>query len=261
MELESSLAPTDTPKGSVLIAHGFGEHHGRYASFKKALNDAGYDAWFFNFTGHGPGAKNPATADVGALIGEHLEARKALMDVKRPGPVYLFGHSMGGLITLASEIIDPTAVQAVAVTGPALMPMTEIPLAVLKMVVPFARLFPGLKSVQLDDALLSSDPQVAVDYRNDPHVYQGKVPVLTGATMAIQGNQTIKNAQILARPTLILHGDADGLANVQGSMLFAQASPDYTTLELVEGGYHELLNEPDHADFEERIIDWYNQWR
>ena len=36
-ELFSSLAPTDDPRGTVLLAHGFGEHRGRYARFIDAL--------------------------------------------------------------------------------------------------------------------------------------------------------------------------------------------------------------------------------
>lgn len=43
VDLFSSLAPTDDPRGDVVLAHGFGEHHGRYARFVKALNAAGYD--------------------------------------------------------------------------------------------------------------------------------------------------------------------------------------------------------------------------
>ncbi len=260
MELNSSLTNLEDPKGSVLIAHGFGEHHRRYASLKRALNVAGYDVWFFDFTGHGGSSGKRATVDVGALIGEHLVARKSLEDVARTENTFLFGHSMGGLITLASTLLSPGHIDAVAVTGPALRPLPNVPVAVAKLAAPVARLLPWLKSVELDDSLLSQDPEVAEAYRADPMVYQGKVPLLTGTTMVLQGDQVIQNAPLLARPVFIMHGEEDGLADPAGSIEFTERAGDNVVLELVPGGYHELLNEPDHKLYESGIIRWFDKW-
>ncbi|WRS31133.1 alpha/beta hydrolase [Actinomycetaceae bacterium MB13-C1-2] len=260
MELQSSLVASDEPRGSVLIAHGFAEHHGRYASLKRALNEAGYDVWFRDFTGHGssPGAR--ATVDVGALIGEHLEARKELNRVTRTGKNYLFGHSMGGLITLASILLDPHHIEAVAVTGPALRPLPHVGVRAARAGQTLARIIPAIKSVTLDDTVISRDPQVVEAYRSDPLVYHGKVPLLTGSSMVVQGDQVIRNAGMLGVPTLIMHGSQDGLADVEGSAEFAEAAPEgLVTVEVVEGAFHELLNEPEHADHESTVIDWYNQ--
>lgn len=265
MELLSSFADTDKPRGSVLIAHGFAEHHGRYTNLKRALNDAGYDAWFFDFINHGsaPGAADPkkrARVDVGRLIGEHLEARKELLNVVRTPRIFLFGHSMGGLITLASTLLSPHHIEAVAVTGPALRPLPAINLQVAKMGQSVGRLLPGFNTVLLDDTLLSHDPAVVDAYRADPLVYTGKVPLLTGASMAVQGNYVIENAPILARPTLILHGSSDGLADMVGSVEFVDRANGEAELEIIEDAYHELLNEPDREQFEARIIDWYGKF-
>ncbi len=260
MELNSSLTNRENPKGSVLIAHGFGEHHRRYASLKRALNLAGYDVWFFDFTGHGDSAGRRAAVDVGALIGEHLIARKSLEDVARTENTFLFGHSMGGLITLASTLLSPGHIDAVAVTGPALRPLPNVPLGAAKLAAPIARLLPWLKSVELDDSLLSQDPAVAGAYRADPLVYQGKVPLLTGTTMVLQGNQVIQNAALLARPVFIMHGEEDGLADPAGSIEFTERAGDDVVLELVPGGYHELLNEPDHELYESSIVYWFDKW-
>lgn len=265
MELLSSFADTDAPLGSVLIAHGFAEHHGRYGNLKRALNDAGYDAWFFDFTNHGssPGAANPkhrARVDVGRLIGEHLEARKELQKVSRTPRIFLFGHSMGGLITLASTLLSPHHIEAVAVTGPALRPLPSINLTVAKMGQAAGRVLPGVNTVTLDDNLLSHDAAVVEAYRADPLVYSGKVPLITGASMAVQGNYVIENAGILACPTLILHGSADGLADMLGSVEFVDRARGNAELEIVEDAYHELLNEPEREQFEARIIDWYGKF-
>ena len=122
------------------------------------------------------------------------------------------------------------------------------------------RLLPGLNTVLLDDTLLSHDPAVVDAYRADPLVYTGKVPLLTGASMAVQGDYVIENAPILARPTLILHGSSDGLADMVGSVEFVDRANGEAELEIIEGAYHELLNEPDREQFEARIIDWYGKF-
>ena len=75
--------------------------------------------------------------------------------------------------------------------------------------------------------------------------------------MIVQGNYVIENAQILARPVLILHGSADGLADMLGSVEFVEASKGHAELEIIEDAYHELLNEPDNEVFHQRIIDWF----
>lgn len=257
--LFSSLAKLDNPKGSVLLAHGYAEHRGRYLRFQEALNDAGYDVWSFDFAGHGTAPGPRAQVDVGALIREHLEARKMLLAESRSDRIFLFGHSMGGLITLASTLLAPAHLEAVAVTGPALRPIPQLHPLVARAGAAAASVFPSLKSVTLDDSLLSRDTSVILDYRADPLVYAGKVPVLTGASMTLQGLQVIKNAPLLAVPVFILHGDEDGLADIEGSIEFVRAAGDLAELVTAEGAYHELLNEPDSTDYMQQIIDWYGK--
>ncbi|WP_099333100.1 alpha/beta hydrolase [Actinomyces minihominis] len=259
-ELFSAPAPLTEPRGTVLLAHGFGEHRGRYTRFITALNEAGYDVWSFDFTGHGTTSGRRATVDVRKLIGEHIEVRREVLKLARTPELLLFGHSMGGLITLASTLINPTRVVAVAVTGPALAPRPPVASLVASLGARVGALLPWVKTVSLDTNLLSRDPEVISDYEADSLVFHGRVPLLTGASMATQGRQTIDHAKILARPVLILHGEADGLADVAGSIEFAENAADLVEIRTFEGAYHELLNEPEQGIYTEAVIDWYNRW-
>ena len=47
------FADTGSPRGTVLISHGYGEHSGRYLPLQEALVGAGYDIAFYDHTGHG----------------------------------------------------------------------------------------------------------------------------------------------------------------------------------------------------------------
>lgn len=260
VELFSSVAPVEHPRGAAILAHGFGEHRGRYSGFVEALNAAGYDTWNFDFTGHGTSAGRRARVDVRKLIGEHLQIRREVLRCSRTDRLFLFGHSMGGLITLASTLLDPTHIEAVAVTGPALRPLPAMNAKFASAVTPLAKVAPWVDTIGLDTSLLSTDPQVEADYLADPLVYTGKVPLLTGATMITQGDQVIRNAGMLSRPALILHGEEDGLADFKGSLEFAERAGDRVTVEIIPAAYHELLNEPARDVYVRQIVDWFNKW-
>lgn len=45
--------PRDAPKAIIQIAHGIGEHAGRYKALAKALNTAGFGVYVADMRGHG----------------------------------------------------------------------------------------------------------------------------------------------------------------------------------------------------------------
>lgn len=256
MELHSHLTEK-TPRDTVLLAHGYAEHPGRYAPFIEYLNQQGADVWTFDFAGHGNDPGRRATVNVGRLIRQHLEARQQLESEARTPNLVLFGHSMGGLVTLASSILDPTHLRAVVASGPALAPLPHVGSFAAKAGQLLGTWFPGLKSVNLDDNLLSHDPVAVQAYREDPLVYRGRVPLLTGSSMVIQGSRVIDNAGAVTVPTLILHGSEDGLASPEGSVRFAAGAPEgLVDFRLIDGGYHEILNESDGDAVAAQIGEW-----
>jgi len=62
--------------------------------------------------GHGssPGARG--VCHVGRAVSDHLALRQTL------GPVFIFGHSLGGLVTISSTITDPQNVRGIILTSP-----------------------------------------------------------------------------------------------------------------------------------------------
>lgn len=269
MDLLVSTADSDEPRGSVLVAHGFGEHTGRYSYLAKRLAGAGFDVYRFDFEGHGPEAGEGAgKVDVARLIAQHLEARGQVLRLARTRELCLFGHSMGGLVALASSILDPSNVQAVTVTGPALRPNPQVPVFVAKLASVVAKFRPGVETVEIDPELLSTDPDEVEAYRDDPLVFHGKVPLRSAASMIVQGAQAIKNAGLVSRPTLILHSIDDQICQLQGSREFVENAPQHmreqgsVQLREVEGAKHDLIHEY-YTTREETVVqllNWYQQW-
>ena len=111
---------------------------------------------------------------------------------------------------------------------------------------------------------LSRDPQVQHDFDADPLTYKGGVPFLTGATSIIQGDEVIARADRLRTPTLVMHGSGDLMADLRGSRELVRgaraAHPDADVhLRIVDGAYHELLNEPEGPGLIRDIIIWLGE--
>jgi alpha-beta hydrolase superfamily lysophospholipase len=112
----------DTPRGIILVSHGLAEHSKRYRSFAEALAAMGYHVLAHDHRGHGetrapdaPLGRFAAKNGVGAVIADVMALRNHAID-RHPGlPVVLFGHSMGGLISLNTVVAHPDAFAGVTV--------------------------------------------------------------------------------------------------------------------------------------------------
>lgn len=260
MDLTQHLASRDRPRGTVLITHGYGEHSGRYSALTDALISAGYDVVTWDLPGHGSSAGPRACVDVGRIIGDHLGARRQALAQARTEELVLFGHSMGGIITAASAELDGTRLRAVILTGPALRPDPAMPPRLARLLLPLARLVPGLPTAHLDARLVSRDQAVVSAYEADPMVHHARVPLLTALTMIVQGDQVIRNAATLSAPTLIVHGGHDRLSHVEGSQEFLESTRDAEVhLRIVDGAFHEVLNEPEGPALVEEILAWLDR--
>lgn len=264
MEIRWRLADTDNPLGTVLISHGYAEHSGRFMHLADALVSAGYDTCFYDHAGHGISPGKRSCVDVGKLILDHIEhRRKALIKARTP-ELFLFGHSMGGLITAASSLLDHTYLRGVVLTGPAFQPLPHMPLAAAKAMLPAARMAPNAPAAPRREGLLSRDPAVEEAFDADRLTYKGSVPLLTGTTMTVQGYQTLDNAPMARTPMFILHGSNDQLTDPTGSKLFVtrarRAHPGLDIhLRIVDGARHEVLNEPEGPTLMRDIILWLGE--
>ena len=268
MHISFERTDEETPLGTVLLSHGYAEHSGRYVHLRSALTRAGYDVAFYDHAGHGTSEGPRARVDVGALIRDFGDARRVTLAHTRTPDLFLFGHSMGGIIAAASTILDPTHLRGTVLSAPALRPLPHVSPSRARRLLPVARISPGLVvakgASEMQVSPLSRDPQVQRDFDADPLTYKGGVPILTGATMILQGDEVLRRADRLTTPTLVMHGSGDLLADLRGSRDFVRAArgahPDADVhLRIVDGAYHELLNEPEGPGLIRDIIIWLGE--
>jgi acylglycerol lipase len=113
----------------------------------------------------------------------------------------------------------------------------------------------------LDVKLISRDENVVQAYINDPLVH-GKISMKMGVDLFATGQTLIEKANRITLPILVIHGDADGIATVQGSQaFFGGLSSQDKTLKIYPGFYHETMNEPfnDRRQVLSDIVGWINK--
>jgi acylglycerol lipase len=248
-----------TPRGNVLLTHGFGEYAGRYVDRYHALIPTlvaqGFTVYAADQRGHGASGGARAVVDVRELVQDHFAAREALR--ADPHPLFLLGHSMGGLVTAASAARDPRGISGVILSSPALLVGENEPALVKRLAPVIARLAPGLPTTDLGTGGLSRLPEEVAAYEADPRMYHGKVPALTGASMLSLSASLWPLYARWTLPTLVVHGTADRLTDPRGSQRFMQAiASGDRELHVEEGGYHELLNDQPRDRVRARIVDW-----
>ncbi|QWW19292.1 lysophospholipase [Schaalia sp. 19OD2882] len=265
MEIQRAFADTDQPKGTVLLSHGFAEHMGRYLPLRRALVESGYDIAFYDHACHGTAPGPRACVDVGRLIRDHVRARREVLTRARSSRLFLFGHSMGGLVTAASTLVDPIGVRGVVLTGPAVAPLPAVPVEVARAMTKAARLTPGVQVRPAvpdpQDSKLSRDPEVQRAFNADPLCHQGGIVMLTASTMVVQAHETMRRANRWRAPLLVFHGNQDELCDLEGSREFVRravsAHPGVDVhLRVVDGARHEVLNEPEGPSIMRDMVLW-----
>jgi acylglycerol lipase len=227
-----ATAPT---RGQAVIAHGYAEHSGRYGHVAAALTGIGLDVWALDHRGHGQSEGDRANI-------ETLDAAVADLDLfvdlvratSIGGPIFLVGHSMGGLIAAAYAERHQDRLAGLVLSGAllhvdpglvALADLDEIP------------------DLGLADAV-SSDPAVVQAYKDDPLVYLGPPPRdFLRAAGQVEGVRSLLSQVTL--PLLAMHGSGDLLVSPQAlEDTFSGVSSEDRTAVLWPGLWHEIFNEP-----------------
>jgi acylglycerol lipase len=107
---------------------------------------------------------------------------------------------------------------------------------------------------------VSRDPEVVRDYEQDPLNHQGKLPARTVAELTAAVQRFPEELPSLRLPLLVMHGGADGLVPEAGShLIHERAGSEDKTLEIFDGLYHEILNEPEQQRVLDLIVAWLDE--
>jgi alpha-beta hydrolase superfamily lysophospholipase len=254
-----SWLPEGDPRAVVVIAHGAGEHIGRYEHVAARLVSERYAVYGLDHRGHGHSEGPRALIDRVDNAVADLDQFVVLAAGEHPGTdVFLLGHSMGGCLSLVYAIRHQQRLTGLVLSGPlAALDAAPAPVRVLAGVL--SALAPKLPLFAVDPSLVSRDPAVVRAYEADPLVHHGKLPVRTVAELAGAVESFPDSVGAITIPTLIMYGTADKLAPPKGSeMLDARIGAADKTVIPYEGLYHEILNEPEQQRVMDDMCAWLN---
>ncbi|HSN70641.1 MAG TPA: lysophospholipase [Steroidobacteraceae bacterium] len=248
-------APTDR---ALVIAHGLGEHSGRYEALAADLVQDGWSVHAIDHRGHGRSAGRRADIERFALLIEDLDRFVVrVQDSTGANCVVLLGHSMGGAIALAYALEHAQRLHGLALSGPALALPRSTPDLQVRLVHLLAAVAPGLGVLSLPPTAISRDPAVVAAYTQDPLVHHGRIPARTVAELSAMMESFPERIGALRLPVLVQHGTADSLVELDAvrPLYDRLESADQTVL-TYEGFFHEIFNEPERA----RVIGDLKNW-
>lgn len=233
--------PHEHPRYVALVAHGYGEHVGRYADLAAVLVADGAAVFGPDHQGHGTSAGERVLIEDFEDVITDLHTVAELAHATHPDvPLVLIGHSMGGLIASRFAQRHGAELTALVLSGPVigawklpgrLLALAEIP------------------DTPISPAALSRDPAVGTAYAADPLVWHGPMKRPTLEAFAQTLETVAELGDIGALPLLWLHGGDDRLVPLAGSRVGVERlSGGELTERVYPGARHEVFHETNRVE-------------
>ena len=253
-----TVIPDDAPAAAVAILHGYADYGARYAHVMEAWAKRGLASAAVDMRGHGraEGKRGHCTrfdeylTDVDELF---RLVRERVPDV----PVFLFGHSFGGLVASLHAIAHPSNWRALVLTDPFFGVALEVPAIKVFAGKIASRIVPALGLPSgLVGADMTHDAKVAKAYDEDPLVFRNATARWFTETTAAQA-LAISTAPSLSMPLYVVFGTGDRVVKQERARAFFDAAGSKDKhWDSREGLYHEVLNEPEWPAIAGAIADW-----
>ncbi|WP_246031557.1 alpha/beta hydrolase [Salibacterium salarium] len=251
---------SERARGTVIIVHGAGEHHGRYEWIIDRLNHQGFHVVSGDLPGHGRTRGKRGHIDrfdqyIDTIYAWYKEA--ASYEV----PVFLYGHSMGGLIAIRALMEKYMPVQGVILSSPCLG-LYEYPSRMQEMATRMMhRLTPTLSSQSgLKAEYITRDPEVREAYQQDElnittvtaRWYQEMLKAMKTSMLHTERYPNV--------PTLVMQAGEDYVVDKHVThRWFNRLEIADRALKEWDGLYHELLSEPEKEEVFRFMMNFIHQ--
>lgn len=248
------------PKAALLILHGLAEYAQRYRRVAQTFASRGISTFAFDQRGHGGNKPKTHVDRFDLFVDDALSVAQQIRAEHPSMPLFVWGHSMGSIVALQLAARHGESLDGLILTSSSPDVFKSRPSHVLlPLLRALARVAPRMRvSLALDTSQLSHDEAVQRAYANDPLIPKsGSLRLLTEFAFACE--RADDDAAHVRVPTLVLHGECDGIAPASGSQRLydrlGSADKDLTVLPELR---HELQNErePDRANILQSISQW-----
>jgi alpha-beta hydrolase superfamily lysophospholipase len=255
-------------RGVMQIAHGMGEHIGRYAATIDALTSAGLTVYGNDHRGHGHTARS--AADLGnfgeggfdLLVEDMVQLSRIAKDEYPDLPFFLLGHSMGSFAAQQFVLDHSADIDGLILSGSGA-------LDALAFLARSARAGANILNVPFEPARtpfdwLSRDTAAVDAFIADPLCFAALQPASFVSFLA--AGRRLADSMALAQirkdlPVYLFSGSDDPVGHhLEGVRLlmkrYCAAGLTNVSHDFNPGGRHEMLNEINHDEVRARLLAW-----
>lgn len=262
--MQSWICPSLDQKGVILITHGLSEHSESYTHVGEALANEGWSVFAWDLQGHGRSQGKRGYVKDFQNFADDLKnvIKKIKQDEQIPTEnFHLFGHSMGGLVTLVALTDDDAPeVQSATLSNPALgiaIPVPKIKEAASQWLNQFWPTLTLGNEVRHHD--LSRDPKMVEAYGKDP-LRHSKIssPLYLGMVGAM--DRVKSNPLKLKTPSFFQISGSDKLVDPQASLDYFKEIDGPKKLKLYEDSFHEVYNDINKQEAIDHLLEHLGEY-
>jgi alpha-beta hydrolase superfamily lysophospholipase len=252
----------------IQIAHGMGEHFGRYGEAIAALLSVGFTVYANDHRGHGrtAAAKN-SFGDFGEsgfdLLVEDMAGLSAIARAENPGlPLFLFGHSMGSFAAQQYALSRSSEIDGLILSGTGILDGLANLASVEPSGVP--QLNESFEPARTPFDWLSRDPMVVDAFLDDPLCFAELAP--SSAASFLAAAHVLSDPLRLRTvrhdlPIYVFSGNEDPVGQELDGVRtllhrYRQAGLHDVSHDFYAGGRHEMLNETNRREVLFNMIGW-----
>ncbi len=250
--------PDEHPRAAVLLVHGINEHSGRYTNMATHLVMDRIAVYSYDHRGHGQSEGPRVYVDsFDEYVDDLALVHQAVREQADGIPLFLMGHSLGGLISSLYVVQQRPALHALILSSPALQIPVDLSPLKQKLVGVINRIAPRLIMGRLEIDNISRDKTVQEAYLADPLVNNHGIRARMGYEILRATERVRKHPEAFTMPLFLFHGTDDHITDPGGSQWLDAAAPSTDkTLLLYDGLRHETMNEPE----KEEVLSGLSAW-
>ncbi|MSQ84524.1 MAG: alpha/beta hydrolase [Myxococcales bacterium] len=245
LHLQYRLHRPPQPTFGVVVVHGFAEHGNRYGNVLDALVPLGAAVMTFDMRGHGQSGGRRVFVNKFSEYVDDLQQVLALAATKLPQPLFVVGHSMGGLVALLAARSAKVTVAGWVVSNPALANRVKVPAWKEVLAKIASSIVPGLAIPSgIPPTDVSQDQDEVREYDGDPLNNKNATARWYTEFVAAQTELMASPELLRGLPLLVQLSDGDRIIDAEVTRgFFAKIGGDAAQLAEYPGLYHEIYNE------------------
>ncbi len=254
--------------GVIIVTHGLSEHSECYQRFANGLKPLNVNIYGWDLRGHGRSeGKRGVVYDFFDLCEDLKLFIKYVQDQQTDIPVFLLGHSMGGLIcnkmllSLNESELKALNVNGLLLSSPLCGLSVDVPKLLLMAGKFCAKWLPDVAFRRYDICYdkLSRDRDVINEYKHD-HLRHDKISPRLFFSLEKGCQYVVDHASRIKLPIIVMQGGQDTFVSVDATKTyFKRVTSADKTLKIYEGYLHEIFNDIGREKVYSDVMAWLKE--